>query len=125
MDLDQFDIRAKAEDGVQVDLVINDETVIGDDGEPVWFLIKGAADPEVARLISAARKKTTKTVEDGIEQDMKILRAAVIGWSDNFVLRGERVPYSRKAVEQVFALHMVRVAIFEEIINTQNFMTGS
>lgn len=125
MDLSQFDTREKAHDGVEVDLVINGETILGEeDGEPVRFTIKGVADPDVHRLILAQRRATASTPDEVLAADLKLARVAVLGWSDNFTLAGEAIPFSRKAIDKVFALPLVRRAILAEVMNEARFTNG-
>ncbi len=125
MDLSAFDTRQKSHEGVDVPLVIDGETAYGSDGKPITFRVKGIADPEVRRLLMGSRNKVNRTPEEADEEDMKLMRAAVVGWSDNFTMNGEPLPFSRDAVAKVFAIPLVRQAIVVELLSHRNFTKGS
>ncbi len=84
MDLSRFDTREKAHEGVDVPLVIDGEAAYGDeDGQPITFRLKGLADPEVHKVILQMTKAASRTPEEVIAADLKLARAAVIGWSSS------------------------------------------
>lgn len=125
MDLSRYDTREKAHEGADVPLVINGETIFGDDDEPITFRIRGMADPEVHKIILAGmRSGPSRTPEEALASDMKLARAAVVGWSDNWLLDGERVPFSRGAIEKVFAVPAIRKAILAEVGQDRHFTKG-
>lgn len=126
MDLSRYDTREKASAGVDVPLEIEGETVIGDDDQPVTFRLKGIHDPEVqACLLRGSRSGESRTPEEMLQGDMKLARAAVIGWSDNFTVHGEKVPYSKANIEKVFANPVVRRAVLAKVADEHRFMNGS
>ncbi len=94
MDLNQFDTRQKAEAGVRVPLEINGEIIYGDDDEPIQFQTKGMADEAVHSLILKQRTSTRRTPKEVRDDDMKLARAAVIGWTGNFEINGEKLEYT-------------------------------
>ena len=125
MDLSRFDTREKAHEGVDVPLVIDGETVYGDDEEPVTFRIRGLHDPDVHRLILQGRRAGPKqTPEEVLRADLQLARAAVIGWSDNWTLDGEKVPFSKAAIDRVFAVPAIRRTILAEVASEAHFMKG-
>lgn len=122
MDLSKFDPREAASRGVEIDLVIDGETVIGDDGEPVRFKIKGAADPSVQSVLMRSVRKSTKTPEESREEDMKLARVAVIGWSSNFTVNGEKPAFSPDGLADVMSNPVVRRVVLSEVMREANFM---
>ncbi len=124
-DLGSLDTREKAHEGAEVPLVVNGETFMGDDDKPVVFTIRGMADPEVHRLILQGQKTGSRTPAQVLEADLKLARAAVIGWSDNVKIDGQLVPFSRDAIATVFSIPVVRSAILAEVFVTANFMKGA
>lgn len=125
MDLSRFDTREKASAGVDVELVIDDEVIYGDDGKPVTFRIKGIADQEVYAAINSGTKSRDRTLEEVKQSDLKIARAAVVGWSDNFTVNGEKLPYSRENIAKVFETAAIRRAVLLKVMDEQRFMNGS
>jgi hypothetical protein len=121
MDLSRFDTRAAAEAGVDVPLVIDGETILGDDGQPITFHVKGMADEAVHAAVLKGLNNPGKTPKDVLDNDMRVLRAAVTGWSDNFTVSGEKVPFSRDAIPTVMAIPEIRVAVAAEVFNRANF----
>jgi len=119
MDLSRFDTREAAEAGVDVPLVIDGETILGDDGEPITFRLKGAADTQVHAVI--LKTKPGKTPEEVIENDMRLARVAIIGWSANFTVGGEKLAYSRDNLDKVMGNPKVRRAVLSEVWNEANF----
>lgn len=124
MDLSRFDTREKAHEGIDVPLVVNGETVFGDDDQPVTFRLRGVADPEVQKIALQQRRTESRTAEEVLASDLKLARAAVVGWSDNWTLGGEKVPFSRAAIETVFAVPAIRLAVLVEVYNSAHFMKG-
>ena len=122
MDISRFDTREKAHEGVSVPLVIDGETEMGHDGEPVTFRIKGLADPAVHRIILSMRRDESRTPAEVLASDMKLAHAAVIGWSSNWTLGGEALEFSRANVEKVFAIPLIRRAILAEVADDAHFM---
>lgn len=125
MDLSRFDTREKAHEGVDIPLVINGETVLGDDDAPITFRVKGIHDPEVHRLILQKRKADTRTPEEVLASDLKLARAACIGWSDNWTLEGEKVPFSKQNIDKVFAVPAIRIVVLAEVFDSSRFMNGA
>jgi uncharacterized protein with HEPN domain len=125
MDLNQFDTRQKAEAGVWVPLEINGETIYGDDDEPIQFQIKGMADEAVHALMLKQGKATRRTPKEVRDDDMKLARTAVTGWTDNFEINGEKLEYSKANVEKVFANPTVRQAVLAKVFDHHVFMNGA
>jgi hypothetical protein len=121
MDLSRFDTRELAHAGVSVPLEIDGETVYGDDGLPVTFTIRGLAAPEVHRLILQGRRTVSRTPEEVLAADLKLARAAVIGWSDNWTLEGEKVPFSKAAIDKVFSVPAIRRSVLSEVAADAHF----
>jgi len=125
VDLNQFSTREKSHEGIDVALVINGETVYGDDEQPVTFRLKGVSDPEVQRVVLQTSKAPSRTPEEVLAADLKLARAAVVGWSDNWTLDGEKVPFSRSAIEKVFAEPVLRRAVLSATYDSSRFMKGA
>lgn len=124
MDLSAFDTRQKASEGVEFPLVINGETVMGDNKKPITFTIKGAADPAIHDMILNRRDKIGNTSADVVSSDLELAKEAVVGWSDNFVLNGNK-PKFPKDVDAVFAIPAIRNAILPKVYENKAFMNGS
>ena len=125
MDLRELDTREKAEEGVTFPLVVDGETIFGDDGKPITFQIRGVNAPDVQTLILKAQKATPTTAEEVYIQDMKIARAAVRGWSGNFTFDGEKVAYgSPKALDKVLGAPLVRGAVLAKVFDVAAFTNG-
>lgn len=126
MDLSQFDTRQKADEGVSFPLIIEGETIYGDDGEPVTFSLRGINAPDVQQyFISVKKKPDPATPAEALKNDMALLRLVVNGWSNNFDVEGEKYAFSRENVEKVFALPVLRAFAVEKIIEMRGFMNGS
>jgi hypothetical protein len=125
MDLSKFDTREKASAGIEAPLVIGGETVYGDDDKPVTFNTKGLDDPEVYDLVIKNRATTSRTQKEVADGDMKLARVAITGWSDNFVLAGEKLAYSKANVEKICAIPVLRKAVLSPIGDESRFMNGS
>lgn len=125
VDLSQFDTREKAHEGVEVPLEIDGEVIKGDDGGPVTFTMKGIADPEVHTLILKGSKTDRRTSEEVMEADLKLARVACTGWSANFTLKGEKVPFTRDNITRVFSIPLIRRTILAKIYADQLFLKGS
>lgn len=123
-DLGAFDTREKAHEGVDVPLVIDGETVLGDDDQPITFRLKGIADPEVHKVILLTRSAFRRTPEEVLAADLKLARVAVVDWSDNWTLDGAKVPFSRAAIEKVFAIPAIRRAVLAFVFDQAVFMKG-
>lgn len=121
MDLSRFDTREAAEAGVDVPLVIDGETVMGDDDKPITFRIKGMADEGVHAAVLKGMNSPGKTPKEVVANDLRVLRAAVVGWSDNFTVEGKKVPFSRDAIDTVMSIPEVRAAVAAEVFNKANF----
>ncbi|MDG4650116.1 hypothetical protein P6F26_16835 [Roseibacterium sp. SDUM158017] len=121
MDLSRFDTREAAEAGVDVHLVIDGETILGDDEKPITFRIKGMADEGVHTAVLKGLSRPGKTQKEVLENDLRVLRAALCGWSDNFTVKGEKVPFSRDAIATVMAIPEIRAAVSAEVFNRANF----
>lgn len=122
-DLSRFDTRQAAEAGVDLPLVIDGETILGSDGHPITFRIKGIADEAVHTAVLRVAQKPGKTAQEVVENDMRLVRVAVTGWSDNFVVNGEHIPFSREAIETVMAIPEVRAWAAGEIFRRSNFFS--
>lgn len=123
MDLSDLDTRQKADAGVDFPLTLDDEIILGDDGKPITFRIRGINTPDVQQhYISAKSKPPAKTPEEVHESDMRLLRSAVCGWSDNVKVAGELVPFSREAIEIVFSIPYVRGFAVGKIVSMRDFM---
>ena len=125
MDLNRFDTRQKASAGVTVPLEIDGETRYGDDDQPITFTIKGMADEAVHALILKSRKAEQRTPKEVIEDDLKLARAAVTGWSGNFEVEGEKLPFARENIAKVFANPTVRRAVLAKVFDESVFMNGA
>lgn len=125
MDLSRFDTRQKAQEGVDIPLEIDGEVIHGDDDLPIVFRTKGIADPEVHALIMKSTRNVSRTPKEAIEDDMRLARVAVTGWSENFSVDGEKVTYSRAAIDTVFANPVVRKAVLGRVFEEHRFMNGS
>ncbi len=125
MDLSKFDTREKASAGIEAPLVIGGETVYGDDDKPVTFRTKGVADPEIHALVLKSIKSGDRTPKEVIESDIKLARVAIVGWSDNFTVVGEKLEYSKANIEKVCANPVVRKAVLRPIFDEAAFMNGS
>lgn len=121
MDLSRFDTREAAEAGVDVPLVIDGETILGDDERPITFRVKGVADEVVHAAVLKGLHNPGKTPKDVLENDMRVLRAAVIGWSDNFTVKGEKVPFHRDNIATIMAIPEIRAAVAREVFERANF----
>jgi hypothetical protein len=123
MDLSNFDPREAAETGIQVELKIDGEVIYGDDDAPITFTIKGVADPDVQEAMLKARGAPEyRTAEEVYNADMRLARVAVVDWSDNFDVRGQKLPFSKANLGEVFKNPVVRRAILAEVFREANFM---
>lgn len=123
MDLSNFDPREAAELGVEIALKIDGEVIYGDDDEPITFTVKGVADPGIQEYLLKTRdREPARTPEEVFEGDMKLARLAVVGWSDNFEVEGEKFPFSKANIAKVMANPVVRRAILGEVLTEANFM---
>jgi hypothetical protein len=123
-----YDTREKAQEGVEITLSIGDETVMGYDDKPVLWRIKGMADPEVAKAVLAVgRAGMSRTLEEMTDLEMKLVRAALTGWSDNLAAGDDEdgkpilVPYSRENREKVCGIPDLRKALIGEIGKSSHF----
>lgn len=129
MDLSRFDTRERAHEGVSVPLVIDGETVYGDDDKPVTFQLRGIADPDVHKVILQMRKADSRTPEEVVASDLKLARVACVGWSDNWGIDQDdkgnlvKLPFSKANVEKVFAIPAIRKAVLSECFREANFMS--
>ena len=125
-DLNRFDTREKADAGVTFPLVIEGETIYGDDKKPVTFSIRGVNAPDIQQFFMASRrKKDAETPDEALQQDFALLRLAVNGWSDNFEVDGEKYAYSNDNVEKVFAIPALRGFVVGKITEARGFMKGA
>lgn len=131
MDLRQLDTRQKSAEGVFVPLVVDGETIIGDDRKPVTFRIKGTADPAVMQaLLLGVKQSAGGSPEQIMAGEMKLIRAAVIGWSDNWGIGDDaegkpaKVAFSKENLERVFSIPALRTAIMREIATESHFRNG-
>lgn len=124
MDLSRFETREKAEAGIDITLEIDGEVCHGTDDQPIVFCMKGSADPEVGKLIMQQRRSTNRTPAEAVADDVALAKAACVGWSDNFTVGGEPLPFSKKNVEQVFSMPRIRGAVLPNILNDRLFMNG-
>jgi len=99
--------------------------VYGDDDEPIKFQTKGMADEAVHALILKQRTSTRRTPKEVLDDDMKLARAAVIGWTGNFEINGEKLEYSKANIEKVFANPTVRQAVLAKVFDQHVFMNGA
>lgn len=126
MDLAKFDTRENAEEGINIPLVIYGNEVLGDDEEPVVFKTKGIADPTVHGLVLKAMKAPdVMTAKEVVESDMRLCYAAIVGWSSNFLVEGEKLGFSKKNLERIMANPVVRKAVIAPIFDEARFMKGS
>lgn len=126
MDLSQFDTREKAEAGADIPLRRGQDVVKGDDGEPITFRIKGVADNDVGDAFFTKAEALVKVKGKGMavaleEYQKTVLRAAVIGWSDNFSYKGEKMVFP-DALEIIISIPAIRTMLFSEVQNEANFL---
>lgn len=124
-DLGKFDTREKASAGVLFPLVIGGETVVGDDGKPVTFKIRGMDDEDVNRHFLGQSDAKASTPEEVTKRDIELAKVCIAGWSDNFDVGGKRLKYSKDAIEEVFSIPAVRKALLLHILDERAFMSGS
>ena len=124
MDLSNFDPREAAETGVEIELKIDGEVVYSDeDDKPITFTLKGTYDPAVGELVMKDQNAPKhRTPEEAKKADMKLARAAIIGWSDNFTTNGEKLPFSKANIEKVLDNPVIRRAVLMEVFRQANFM---
>lgn len=123
MDLSNLDTREKADAGVTFPLVIDGETIYGDDEKPITFSVRGINAPDIRQyFISNDKKKPPTTVGEVDEKDMKLMRMAVNGWSDNFTIHGEKVAYSRANVDKVMDNPTIRSFVVSKMVEMRAFM---
>lgn len=126
VDLSQFDTREKAEQGVWFDLRLNGSLVKGDDGQKVRFKIKGINDPDVQQFfISARKKQEADTPDEVLADDLALMHLAIVDWTDNFAISGQKMPFSKDAIDKVFAIPLVRAWAVSQITSLRDFMNGS
>lgn len=126
MDLSQFDTREKAEQGVWFDLKLNGSFVKGDDGKRVRFKFKGINDPGVQQFfISARKKEDAETPDEVLADDLALMHLAVVDWTDNFTISGQKMPFSSDAIDIVFAIPVIRAWAVKQIASLRDFMNGS
>lgn len=123
MDLARFDTREAAEAGTDVPLVIEGETIYGDDNMPVTFRLRGLDSEAVHSVVLKTMNSPGKTPKEVIENDLRLLRAAVIGWSGNFTVEGEKIPFSRDAIDRVMSIPEIRVAVTPHVFRRQRFFS--
>jgi len=123
MDLNDFDPRPAATSGVDIPLVILGKPVMGDDGKPVTFRIKGSHDPAVAAYLLRADTSASKTTDEVMAKDMKLAQVALVGWSDNFTVNGKKPKFGPDGIAAVMDNPMVRQAVLREVWNTANFIS--
>lgn len=125
MDIDRFDTREKAHQGVDIPFEHGGEVIYGDDDKPVTFRMRGVDDPEVRRLIMVGRRAGAKrTPEEADEEDFKLARAACLGWSDNWTHKGEKIPFDRKNIPRVFGIPAFRKFYLSKLLDDEAFMNG-
>jgi hypothetical protein len=122
MDLSNYDVRSASDSGVDVPLVVDGQKVIGDDGEPVTFRVRGATHHAVHAASIRVGRRPGKTPEEVIENDMRVVSAAVVGWSANFSVSGEKLSFSPDNLRKIMENPVVRRAIIQEIYTEANFM---
>lgn len=124
-DLSRFDTREKADAGVEVPLVVQGKKVLGTDKKPVTFTIRGEHNDEVALVSQEIARNPGKTPAEVRANDFKLAQVAVIGWSDNFLINGEAVPFSESAIPTALGAPIVRRAVLLEVYRQRNFMNGA
>ena len=123
MDLTNFDTRPASEAGVDINLVIDGEVIYGDDKKPVTFKVRGPADRRVqAYLLKLHRKPASSNPDDGAASDIAFAKVAVLGWSNNFEVGGEKLKYSEEAIGIIMENPVVRRAVISEVMKEANFM---
>lgn len=122
MELTNLDTRKKAHEGIDVPLIIKNETKMGDDGKPVTFRLKGIHDPELSK---ALRQRTLASNSDeDVSFDEGVLRLAVIGWSGNWTLEGKKPKFSPEVRDEIVAIPLVREALVGKVMAHEAFMNG-
>jgi len=123
MDLNILDTREKADAGVSFPLVIDGETIYGDDDKPIMFSVRGINAPDIRQyFITNDKKKPPTTVDEVDAKDMTLMKLAVNGWSDNFSVGKEKIPYSRANVEKVMANPTIRGFVVSKLTEQRAFM---
>ena len=125
MDLGDLDTRELSTEGVDVPLFIDGDTRLGDDDKPVTFRLKGVVDPDVMQAVMHATKAPSQTPDEALAKDLKVLRAAVLGWSDNWAFKGEKLAFSRANLDKVMGVPKIRAALMAEIAKDHHFMKGA
>ena len=123
MDLHNLDTREKADAGVSFPLVIDGETIYGDDDKPITFSVRGVNAPEIRQyFIAAEKKKKPSTVDEVDANDMKLMRLAVNGWSNNFTVKGEKLEFSRANIDKVMENPTIRQFVVGKMVEQRAFM---
>ena len=108
MDISNFNFKDSDAERLELTNPVTEETLLGDDGEPVWIELY-SADSDIFR--SAVRAYGNKKLQKGskkqtleeIEQTAsKILAQATRAWSDNLIVNGVHPECSPKEAEKLY-----------------------
>lgn len=133
-DLSKFDTATLADKGAAINLLSPlGDVVIGSDEKPIQFFILGQDSKKFKADIAEARRqaqsktsnKKIKTQED--EEYDAIVRIAgyTVGWSNNFVLDGEKFPFSQENAIKLYSdarFQWIYEQINRQIMNRANFL---
>jgi hypothetical protein len=109
MDLQSFDFKDTEAQKVTLQNPVTGETLLGEDGEPIWFSVYGSDSKQFRSATRAfGNKKLSKggrgkvTLEEIEETSDKILAASTAGWSGNFTVYGEPLECNPENAEYVY-----------------------
>lgn len=136
MDFNQFDTATLADKGAPIKILDpSRNTMIGDDGEPVIFYIKGQDSStfishmnRVEAEVSRQDGKTERTPEQREEDGNSLLAAMTTGWSDNWTLDGEKLSFSETNAKRFYAdrrFRFVREQINRAIMDRRHFLPSA
>ena len=128
MDISYFDTRDRAAEGIEWTLKYsNKKEVLGSDGEPVKFITKGVDSAKERGRI--AKLKAVSEVADYeaygqslMEADAEYLAGFLIGWTDNFSLKGQPMPFNKANAIEVMSIPHIASQQQEVLLERSNFM---
>ena len=115
MDIFSFDTRQAAAEGVWIDVLdASGNAIIGSDGAPVKFLVRGGDAPGVRGGFAKAAKVSETGDEVAYGQSLQTADAQasaklLAGWSDNFTAGGQRLEFT-----PANALRLMEVPLFRD-----------
>ncbi len=113
----------------------NGETLAGTDGQPVTLQIISVDDPRYLKtqrriideqLTKSKRKRGAQmNAAELARQNVRLVAAAVVGWSNNFVVSGEPFAYSAENAERMMEdWPFIREQVDEAINDRARFFKG-